>query len=73
MKIVSHYIVIIIFNLVYENFKRPEKVKEIIFDVNKDQDDLLNISYLLKIFTLKVAQIDNEKNKNKTYFEVLFN
>jgi hypothetical protein len=57
---------------VYEDFKRTEKLKEILFDINKDEDDLLNISDLLKILSLRVIHLDNDKNKNKTYYEVLF-
>ncbi len=56
----------------YEDFKRTEKLKEILFDINKDEDDLLNISDLLKILSLRVIHLDNDKNKNKTYYEVLF-
>lgn len=58
--------------IVYENFNRVEKLKEIIFDINKDEDEMMNIVDLLKIFTLKAIQMDGDKYRNKTYSEVLF-
>ena len=59
--------------LVYENYNRTAKLKEVLFDINKDDNEYINILELIKIFTLKVIQMDSEKHKNKTYYEVLFN
>jgi hypothetical protein len=58
---------------VHENYHRPTKLKEIIFDLNQNEYEKINLSEVLKIFTLKALGLDTEKWKNKTYYEVLFN
>lgn len=59
--------------LVYENFNRTTKLKEILFEINKDDDKYINVIELLKIFNLKAIHMDGEKNKGRTYYELLFN
>jgi hypothetical protein len=57
----------------HENFNRSERLKEIIFDLNKEEEeDLVDINEICKIFTLRSIQIDNEKYANKTYYQVIF-
>jgi hypothetical protein len=58
---------------VYENYNRTMKLKEILFEINKEDDEYINVIDILKIFTLKVINMDGEKNKTKTYYELLFN
>lgn len=55
----------------HEKYNRVEKLKAILYDINKDDFDRINILELGKIFTLKALQLDG-KSKNKTYYEVLF-
>ncbi len=57
--------------LVYEDYERAKKLKEIIFEINKE-DELISLNDLLKIYTLKVLHMDSEKYKFKTYFDTLF-
>ena len=57
----------------YENFHRPEKLKEILFEINKEDEEFIPILDFIKIVNLKVIHMDSEKHRNKTYFEVLFN
>ncbi len=65
--IVFYYLI-----LVYEDYNRVLKLKEIMFNINKDDEEYINVNDLLKIFNLKVIQLENDKFKNKTYFDALF-
>ena len=56
----------------HEDFHRDEKLKEILFDINKGDGELVNMNDLISILTLKCIDIDSEKHPGKTYYEVLF-
>ena len=56
----------------YEIYNRVEKLKEIIFHINKDDDDQINLNELCSLLTLKTLNLYDKKNEGKTYFEVLF-
>jgi hypothetical protein len=58
---------------VHENYHRPIKLKEIIFELNQNEYEKVSLTEILKIFTLKALSLDCEKMKNKTYYDVLFN
>lgn len=56
----------------YEVFNRVEKLKEIIFYINKDDEDMIDINEILDIFSLKILNMIDKKNNGKTYYEILF-
>ena len=56
----------------YEDYNRIEKLKDILFDINKDEDDLINFVDFIKTLNLRNIYLDNEKYTEKTYFDVLF-
>lgn len=56
----------------YEDFNRIEKLKDILFDINKDEDDLINFNDFIKTLNLRNIYLDNEKYSEKTYYDVLF-
>ena len=56
----------------YEPYDRVEKLKEIIFEINKDEDEMLDLFELCNLFTLKKLNMYDSKNEGKTYYEVLF-
>jgi hypothetical protein len=57
---------------VYEDFNRIEKLKDILFDINKDEDDMINFNDFIKTLNLRNIYLDNEKYPEKTYYDVLF-
>ena len=56
----------------YEDYNRIEKLKDILFDINKDEDDYINFGDFIKTLNLRNIYLDNEKYAEKTYFDVLF-
>ncbi len=56
----------------YEDFNRIEKLKDILFDINKDEDDMINFNDFIKTLNLRNIYLDNEKYPEKTYYDVLF-
>lgn len=56
----------------YEVFDRVERIKEIIFEINKDEDDMIDIFELCNLFTLKKLNLFDSKNEGRSYYDVLF-
>lgn len=57
----------------YEVFNRVDILKGIIFDINKDEDEMIDLFDLCDLFTLKKLYLgDIETLENRTYYEVLF-
>lgn len=56
----------------YEVYDRVEKLKEIIFEINKDDDEMLDVFELCNLFTLRKLNMFDTKNEGITYYEVLF-
>ena len=62
----------------HEDYHREIKLKEIIFNINKNnqekegEDALLDLTQFISIINLECLSIDADKYKEKNYYEVLF-
>jgi hypothetical protein len=57
--------------LVHEKFNRSQKLKSVIYDINKDEG-LVDINELLEIFTMKCVGFEDSFYGMRTYFDYLF-
>ena len=56
----------------HEDYHRDVKLKEILFDINKTEGDVVNMNEFINIINLKKIGLDADKLEAKTYYEVLF-
>ena len=56
----------------HEDFHRDEKLKEILFDINKGETGTVNMNDFINILNLSCLGIHTEKMIGKTYYDVLF-
>ena len=56
----------------HEDFHRDEKLKEILFDINKGETGTVNMNDFINILNLSCLGIHAEKMIGKTYYDVLF-
>ena len=56
----------------HEDFHREVKLKEVLFDINKNNEEKININNFIDILNLHCLNLNSEKLKDKNYYEVLF-
>ena len=56
----------------YKEYNRVMRLKEIIFNINKDDNDMIDINDICDVFTLRIIGLNDNKYDDKTYFDVLF-
>jgi hypothetical protein len=56
----------------HEDFHREVKLKEVLFDINKNNDEKVNINNFINILNLHCLNLNSDKLKDKNYYEVLF-